>query len=138
MFEQYDDKKLEVIRVSMSEKLKTANDHRGSLSSRILAIEWEQRSRAEKVLGEATGVDVYGSDDYWGLSVGKYKFYFGYEKLTCLQHGDRNCSCEDKEWCFTADIEDVEVMRIPESRLGGSTGERQLLHGIGQFLSREV
>ena len=110
------------------------NKKRSGLMSEYGDIERAIRRYEKKELEKATGVNVYGSDDYWGLSVGKYKFYFGYESEMCLKHSD--CSCEDKEWCFTAGVDEKEVMRIPESRLDGDTGEKQLLHGIGQFLSK--
>ena len=113
-----------------------ANKNRSDLTSQYNTTRRAIKSYEKKQLEKTTGVDVYGSDDYWGLSVGKYKFYFGYEYLMCLKHSD--CSCDDKEWCFVASVDDKEVMRIPESRLGGDTGERQLLHGVGQFLSKCV
>ena len=104
------------------------------LSGIIASVDYELAQRQDKWLRGETGVEVYRAGDYAGLSVGKYKFYFGYESTMCLEHVD--CSCEDNEWCFTADVDDVEVMRVPESGLGQKDVILNLLHGIGQFLSK--
>lgn len=101
---------------------------------KLRQTELELERRRERAIEELTGVRAYGSDDYWGLCVGRYKFYYGYERTMCLKHTD--CSCEDKEWCFTAEVDNEEIMRIPKSRLGQDRGVWNLLHGIGQFLTK--
>ena len=108
------------------------NKKRCDLGDQLRSVDSAIRAYEEKELKEYTGVQIYWSDDYAGLSAGSYMFYYGYEETMCLKHDD--CDCEDKEWCFTADVDNVEVMRIPESKLKQEDVIGNLLHGIGQFV----
>ena len=112
---------------------------RQELSGRATNIERELDRREAVVLKQDTGVEVYRSFDCAGMSVGRYKFYFGYEKTACCNHGKADCSeCIEDYWCFTAEVDGVEVMRIPAPRLGQDEVLMNLLHGIGQFVAKEL
>lgn len=68
--------------------------------------------------------EFYMSDDYAGLKTKGAKFYYGYEKALCPICGKISVTnCEDHpdeecEWCFTADIDGLEKIVVPFSRLG--------------------
>jgi len=98
-----------------------------------------QRDRQQAALAvKESGIEIYHSGDYAGLTCGVYRFYFGYEHTICPKHGnDTRCGCDDEEWAFVArDTDKVELMRLPQSRLASKHGDMvdYLLHGIGQFL----
>ena len=86
--------------------------------------------------------DVYTSDDYCGLEVGKYKFYYGYEETSfCPKHGIEDCfsrfDCPENEWAFTVKVDGKEVMRLSKSKLHPEKNEVPfwyLVAGIGHFL----
>ncbi len=128
------DEELIALRDKLNRAAQKTTVEGSDLRGRARNVERELARREEKALKEKTGVHVYGSDDYVGMSIGRYQFYFGYEMTMCLKHAD--CSCDDKEWCFTAMVDGKEVMRIPRSKLGGDTIERTLLHGVAQFLAK--
>lgn len=97
--------------------------------------------QAQENIEKELGVSTYWSDDYAGLSTGKYSFYYGYEETMCPKHKEKDCEdkydCDEREWCFTADIGKKEVMRVPRSKL---TYEHKdvlelLLIGIGIFFN---
>lgn len=88
------------------------------------------------------GIDVYTSDDYCGMSVGKYVFYFGYEETICPKHKTNTERCNDTdcelgEWAFTATVDNKEVLRVPQSQLHPKQYEEPFFHlltGIAMFL----
>ena len=63
-------------------------------------------------------IDVYTSDDYCGLEVEGYDFYYGYEVTYCDIH-KLKCpdSCELSEWAFQAKVDGKVVMTLPKSKL---------------------
>lgn len=72
-------------------------------------------------------MDVYTSDDYCGLRIGSYQFYFGYEVT------------KGGEWCFTADVDGKQVMKLKQSEVHPEEGEVPfwyLVAGIGHFLKQ--
>ena len=86
-------------------------------------------------------LDIYEASDYCGMSIGKYHFYYGYEATHCDRHGDNSeeCHCYGKEWCFTAKIDNEEVLRIPRSELWYDESAPitwYLLSGIGQYFNK--
>ena len=122
-------------REELVKKLKVRNVQRDVLGDQLRRLDRAIAENEKEALRKVTGVHLYSASDYAGLSVGRYKFYYGYEELVCAKHTD--CTCEDKEWAFIADVDDMVVMTIPESKLGQSGVILNLLHGIGQFLARE-
>lgn len=112
--------------------------------------EYERQRKAklekEENFRKENGVDVYTSDDYCGMSNGTCSFYYGYEVTACPKHkGKEHCwrdeDCELREWCFTADVDNKEVMRLRTSQLWGEDGEEPffyLLGGIARFLKDEA
>lgn len=116
---------LQMKRKGLVKELKSATTQRNGIAEQLRETTLAMRKYEEKALKKKTGVELYRAGDYAGLSVGRYKFYYGYEKTV------------GEEWAFTADIDDKEVMRIPASKLGGSGMDMPmcLLHGIGQFLA---
>jgi len=120
-------------REAILKKLKVRNAQRDVLTYQLTRVDRAIAEDEKEMLREATGVDLYSAGDYAGLSTGRYKFYFGYEEQVCAKHAD--CTCEDKEWAFTADVDDKTVMVIPASKLGQSGVVANLLHGIGQYLA---
>ena len=53
----------------------------------------------------------------WDIS-----FYFWYEETHCEKHPDiDDCEdeyeCEERDWCFTANIWNKQVMKIPSKKL---------------------
>jgi hypothetical protein len=100
--------------------------------------EWKTKEEFEKVMN----MDIYTSDDYCGLEVDKYKFYYGYEETFCIQHGTK-CPdyCDDQEWAFTAEVDGKEVLRLPKSKVHPTKNEEPfwyLVAGIGHFLKIKV
>lgn len=99
---------------------------------RRLKMEEHQRKyqaslKKEDEFRKEKGLDVYTSDDYCGMSSGRYSFYYGYE-IT-----------KNGQWCFTADVDGKEVMRLKRSELWPEDGEEPfwyLLAGIAQFLKQ--
>jgi len=140
----YDDwttDELEEAKLKLLEEMFGVSNQRDSVRDKVLTIARVQRNRKEAKIRKETGVTVYRSGDYAGMTVGNKMFYFGYEQTVCLEHGQSECTeCYEKEndteWCFTADIGDKEVMRIPESKLGQGNVVMNLLHGIGQFMAK--
>ncbi len=93
--------------------------------------------KKKKVLEAETGVSVYASHDYSGMSCGPYRFYYGYEYTVCQTHGAGPCDCEDSEWAFVAWRGEDELLRIPASKLDTRLEvEMALLHGVGQFIKQ--
>lgn len=82
--------------------------------------------------------DVYMSDDYAGLKIGRYHFYYGYEKLVCTNHNDEDC--QNCEWAFVATLDDRELMRIGYSQLSGDgfSVEKNLIVGLGCFIESHL
>lgn len=117
---------LKMKRNGLVRRLALTTKDRDSIAEELRKVTSAERNYEEKVLKKETGVELYRSGDYAGLSVGKYKFYYGYEETV------------GEDWAFTASVDDKEVMRIPASKLGGSGMDMTmcLLHGIGQFLGR--
>lgn len=71
--------------------------------------------------------DFYTSGDYAGLSTKNASFYYGYEET------------EDDEWCFTADIEGLEKIKVPFSKLQAKDQfdcVECLMVGIGWVLTK--
>lgn len=131
--------KIKKERAELVKKLQCIRAEQGERGSRLNALERELRVREEAELKKTTGVTVYSASDYAGLSVGKYRFYYGYEATVCWTHGaDAGCEDCDDEWAFTADVDGVEVLRIGRSRLGDNGMVMCLLHGIGQFLAQNI
>lgn len=64
------------------------------------------------------------ASDYSGLSGGRFSFYYGYEKTL------------NDEWCFVAYENNVEVLRLPSSKLGNDqfNVEAGLMAGIAKWL----
>jgi hypothetical protein len=99
--------------------------------------------KLEEEFRKKTKVDVYTSDDYCGMSNGKYSFYYGYEVTKCpvkSHKDDDDCytnNCDLREWCFTADIDGKEVLRLTRSELWEGRADEPffyLLAGIAHFL----
>jgi hypothetical protein len=70
--------------------------------------------------------NFYIASDYDGVSGGRFSFYFGYEETL------------DDEWCFVAKEVGVEILRIPQSKLGVKDRwnvEANLLAGIARWLA---
>jgi len=87
---------------------------------------FQAKLQAEEEFRKAHNIDVYTSDDYCGLTSGKYTFYYGYEVT------------KNGQWCFTADVDGKEVMRLKTSELWPENDEEPfwyLVAGIGQFLA---
>lgn len=90
-----------------------------------LAKKHEEKRTAIDKFTEETGIDVYTSDDYAGLSLGNLHFYYGYEVT------------EDDEWCFTVTKGDRELFKMPMSKLHPEKDEVPfwyLVAGIGHYL----
>lgn len=117
-------------------------DELRKLEMEELANKQTQARQKEETFRKATGIDVYTSDDYCGMSNGIVSFYFGYEVTMCPKHKyqetcERN-DCDLSEWCFTADIETTEVMKLPASKISATEGEEPfwyLISGIALFLN---
>lgn len=100
------------------------------------------KRRAKEEFEKKNKVNVYSASDYCGMSNGKHSFYYGYEETMCPTKSHKNIddcddnNCDKREWCFTADIDGKEVMRVPQSELVFDTNEplEVLLAGIGKFL----
>lgn len=112
--------------------------------------EYESKRRAELAtldsFREEHDINIYTSDDYCGMSVGNFSFYYGYEVTECPVKShtkEELCeayNCDKREWCFTADVDGKEVMRLRASQLWGKEGEEPffyLLGGIAQFLRKK-
>lgn len=68
---------------------------------------------------------VYFASDYAGMKAGDFSFYFGYEELV------------NDEWAFVAKHTGIEVMRVPQSKLGKvfpCEPHEYLLCGIAMFI----
>jgi hypothetical protein len=52
------------------------------------------------------------SDDYASGEFQEYKFYYGYERTICPNHGNDLCSCDHSQWAFVVtNKKDEEVYR---------------------------
>ena len=121
------------------EALREANAERDRVGSKLQRLLKQQEDEAEELLKEETGVLLYRSDDYCGMSCYGYRFYYGYESTVCPHHGnDSHCSCDEMEWAFVAytRVDKEELLRIPQSKLTTSQEPvlMNLLAGIGQFI----
>ncbi len=100
-------------------------------------------------------LQVYYSGDYAGMENGALKFYYGYEETRCKTHGDggppegRQCECEDREWCFVAWMDEVEMARYTQKeletecsyaspKLSSSEPYAYLLLGIGKYIRKTL
>lgn len=78
--------------------------------------------------------------DYAILACKNARFYYGYQETA--REVTENCSDEQAEWCFTAEIEGHPKIKIPFSKLGVDKGESMysvevcLLTGIGWVLTK--
>ena len=100
--------------------------------------------KKEEEFRKESKLDVYTSDDYCGLEVGDYSFYYGYEVTVCpVKSHNKNCEdngCEKREWAFEAKVKDKSVLVLATSELHPKEGEEPfwyLVAGIGHFLMRE-
>ena len=102
-----------------------------------------EKLHLEKEFKEKNNTNVYYSDDYAGLEVGKYSFYFGYEVTVCPKHKNKDCEdlydCDLREWAFQAKIDNKVVMTVPASELWFEHKDvlEYLLLGIGKFLDNQ-
>ena len=101
--------------------------------------------KKEEIFRKAEKIDVYTSDDYCGMTNGKYDFYYGYEVTECaIKSHRKNCEdngCEKREWCFTASVDNKEVMKIRKSLLWHDSGDEPffyLLAGIARFIRENL
>lgn len=128
----------------MNDKLQKAQELKRQAQQLEYEAHEEKRQaelKAKREFEEKEKMDVYTSDDYCGLTAGKYSFYYGYEETVCpVKSHRKNCEdngCEKREWAFTADVDGKEVMRLSQSQLHPETGEEPfwyLVAGIGHFL----
>ena len=138
-YEDYLNEELEKRRLNLRADMNSCRTSGRRMEDEVRLINRELEGRKAAALKQETDVEVYRSFDCAGMSVGRYKFYFGYEKTACCNHGKADCSeCIEDYWCFTAEVDGVEVMRIPEPRLGQDEVLMNLLHGIGQFVAKEL
>lgn len=96
---------------------------------------------AEKAFKDAAHLNIYQSSDYCGLSIDNLSFYYGYEVTMCPKHkSEEVCEqvdCELREWCFTADEGNKEVLKLPTSKLwfiNDADIMWYLLSGIAHYL----
>jgi len=124
------------------------------LEKKLQKMKWDKYEEDRKALeskkdkfSKENEIDIYGSDDYCGMSVGRFSFYYGYESTKCTKHPKKDkdwCEEHDCDWrerCFTAEIDDKEVMCLPTSELRGDGSEDifyYLLSGIGQFIQEHI
>ena len=84
----------------------------------------------------ADTVEVSVASDYAVMTIdgGRLKFYYGYERTWCQEHGnDSQCDC-GTSWCFTVERSGTEVARMIHEDLGCSDMfdvQKNLLLGIG-------
>jgi hypothetical protein len=95
---------------------------------------------------------VYTAGDYAGIDTEQLRFYYGYERTFCPEHGRQPdpeiCECESCEWCFTVENGGGrELARYPFSvlleRVGGFRRDRwncqeNLMAGICLFLNEQT
>ena len=66
---------------------------------------------------------IYEASDYAGVEGDGLRLYYGYEETKCPVESHKNkddCDendCEEREWCFVAEKNDVEVARYTHSEL---------------------
>jgi hypothetical protein len=97
-------------------------------------IENEERERErmrqikkKEEFEHVSGIEVYTSDDYCGLTTKNISFYFGYEVTD-----------ENDEWCFTVTKNGKKFMKIPKTKLHPEQREEPfwyLIAGIGHYLN---
>ena len=98
------------------------------------------------VSDEKVKLEVVYSDDYIGLDVGGWKFYYGYEKWVC-PHGineksEKDCKCHEENSCFTAENNGKEIVRYTSLELEAN-GMRQndvqayILMGLGKMIAEK-
>lgn len=96
-----------------------------------IELKREQQFRA------TVGLDCYAANDYCGLKVGRYRFYYGHEYTVPPDPEDD--WDENIEWAFVAWIDGEEVLRLPTSELHPKSDEEPLFYlvaGIGHFLKQ--
>jgi|GEM_PF-3871771 len=75
------------------------------------------------------------NDDYAVLSVGLYRFYYGYEITERKPDEDG----DGGDWCFQVQVFDMPALTIPRRDLGGdkySSPAELLLLGIGAWIGQ--
>jgi hypothetical protein len=129
--------------------MKTVNELENELRvARLKEYETQRlaKLKAKEEFEKKNNISVYTSDDYCGMGCGRFQFYYGYEVTMCpikSHKTDDDCyqkDCDKREWCFTADIDGKEVMKIPRSELlfDGDEPYSYLIAGIGKFLSSNL
>jgi hypothetical protein len=129
----------------MKDKLKEAQElEQKAKEIRYALAEQKRREeiQREDEFEKTMKINAYRASDYAGLVTPEYSFYFGYEETACpVKSHRKNCEdygCEKREWCFTADKNGKEVMRLRKSELfpndEGSDMYFYLVMGIGHFL----
>ena len=114
-----------------------------ALKDKLHNLERNQEIFEMKEFEERTKTRVYSSSDYVGCEVGDYSFYFGYEVTECPVESHKNSNdcdeagCHKREWCFTVDKNNVEIVRWRESEFSYSQAnsiELKLILGMAKFL----
>ena len=126
--------------LSIVDNPKSTQEDAKKAKDKIYECSTQLKIKKEKVFNKKTKSNIYNSHDYWGVSNGDYSFYFGYEETKCpVESHKEDCEddgCEKREWCFTADYKDKEIVRWRKSELGiNKNGEEILLLGIARFIS---
>jgi len=118
-----------------------------NLQREELSQERKDKIKTRDDFESKTNIKVYTSDDYCGLELDGVSFYYGYEATECpikSHKTEQDCDylcCDKREWCFTVNIKDKEMMKIPTSKLHPERGEEPfwyLVAGIGHYLSSPV
>ncbi len=103
----------------------------------------KERLRKRDEFEKLYDIQVYTSDDYCGLSVGNISFYYGYEVSFCpikSHKTEDDCyekDCDKREWCFTAEKDGKEILKMPQSKIHPREDEEPfwyLVAGIGHYL----
>ena len=84
--------------------------------------EFDKRQEEIRKAKEKIPTSISWSDDYIWAGIEWFDFYYWYEETYCKKHKkiddcEDRYDCEEREWCFTARINNKEVMRIPSSEL---------------------
>jgi len=84
--------------------------------------EYDNRRKEIEEKKKKISTSIWGSDDYYCAAIDWFSFYYWYEETYCSKHPkiddcEDRFDCDKRERCFTANIWDKEVMRIPASKL---------------------
>lgn len=129
----------------IEERMKDPKTQQGDikvLQNKLYTIKRDLRMQKEKEY-EAQGLRVYSSDDYVSARAGNYEFYFGYEETKCPIQSHKSedycyeIGCDKREWCFTANKNDKEIVRWSESEFSYSRADNiecKLILGMARFI----